>query len=86
MRKGYNAARITMMINDRIEIDPAKCHGRPVIRGTRVPVAVITGSLAGGMSMDEVAREYDVSLDDIRAAIAYVTELVQGEQHYPVAS
>jgi len=55
--------------SDRIEIDPRKCHGRPVIQGTRVPVSIVTGSLAGGMSMEEVAREYDVTLDDIRAAL-----------------
>lgn len=71
--------------NGRIEIDPRKCHGRPVIRGTRVPVAIVTGSLAGGMSMDEVAREYDLSLDDIRAALAYVTALIEREQHFPLA-
>ena len=71
--------------SDRIEIDPRKCHGRPVIQGTRVPVSIVTGSLAGGMSMEEVAREYDVTLDDIRAALAYVTALIDSEQHYPLA-
>lgn len=71
--------------NGRIEIDPRKCHGRPVIRGTRVPVAIITGSLAGGMSMDAVAREYDVTMEDIRAALAYVTGLLDRELHYPLA-
>ncbi|MSU37393.1 MAG: DUF433 domain-containing protein [Pedosphaera sp.] len=32
---------------ERITIDPRVCHGKPVIRGTRVPVSVVTGSLAG---------------------------------------
>ena len=71
--------------NGRIEIDPRKCHGRPVIRGTRVPVAIVTGGLAGGMTMDAVAREYDVTLEDIQAALAYVTELLDREHHYPLA-
>lgn len=70
---------------NRIEIDPAKCHGRTAIRGTRVPVAVLTGGLAGGMSVEQVAREYDVSVKDIRAALAYVTELVDSEYHLPLA-
>ncbi|MGC9445435.1 MAG: DUF433 domain-containing protein [Candidatus Methanospirareceae archaeon] len=41
-----------------IVIDPEIRHGKPVIRGTRVPVELILGSLAGGMRVDEVAREY----------------------------
>ncbi|NLG44388.1 MAG: DUF433 domain-containing protein [Phycisphaerae bacterium] len=66
-------------------IDPAVCHGRPVIRGIRVPVAVITGSPAGGMSLEQVAAEYDVAPEDIQAALAYVTELVESERHLPLA-
>ncbi len=71
--------------NGRIEIDARKCHGRPVIRGTRVPVAIVTGSLAGGMSIEAVAREYDVTISDIQAALAYVTGLLDGESHFPLA-
>jgi len=71
--------------NGRIELDPRKCHGRPVIRGTRVPVAIITGSLAGGMSIETVAREYDITVEDIQAALAYVTALIDNEMHFPLA-
>lgn len=74
-----------MIAHERINIDPAVCHGRPVISGTRVPVAVITGSLAGGMSLEQVAAEYDVTAEDIQAALAYVTELVESERHLPLA-
>lgn len=35
------------LMNDRIVVDPAIQHGKPVIRGTRVPVARIVGGLAG---------------------------------------
>jgi uncharacterized protein (DUF433 family) len=41
-------------MKERISIDPQICHGKPVIRGTRVPVARIIGYLAGGMSFDDV--------------------------------
>ncbi len=58
-------------VTDRIAIDSRVCHGKPVIQGTRVLVSVVTGSLAGGMSCDDVAREYGVSLDDIRAALRF---------------
>jgi len=56
---------------NRIVIDPAICHGRPVIRGTRMPVSLIVGSLAGGMSYEELGKEYDLSVGDIRAALKY---------------
>jgi uncharacterized protein (DUF433 family) len=73
-------------MNDRIVIDPQICHGKPVIRGTRTPVAIVVGSLAGGMSFEEVEREYSISADDIRAALAFATELVDQEQHHPLPS
>lgn len=69
---------------DRITIDPRICHGRPVILGTRVPVSIVTGSLAGGMAFEEVTREYGVNLEDIRAALRFATRLVKLEQHRPL--
>ena len=69
-------------MNDRIVIDPKICHGKPVIRGTRTPVAIIVGGLAGGMSFEEVAREYDLAIEDIRAALKFAGELVEQEQHH----
>lgn len=69
-------------MNERIVIDPRICHGKPVIRGTRMPVALVVGSLAGGMSFDEVQREYDLSVEDIRAALAFAGELVEREEFH----
>jgi len=63
------------MTDERIVLDPRIQHGRPVIRGTRVPVTVIVGSLAGGMSFAEIEQEYGVSTEDIRAALRYVNDL-----------
>lgn len=71
-------------MNDRIVIDPKVCHGKPVIRGTRTPVALIVGSLAGGMGFDEVASEYCLTVDDIRAALKFAGELVDQEQYHPL--
>ena len=71
-------------MNDRIVIDPNVCHGKPVIRGTRTPVAIVVGSLAGGMSFEEVQREYDLTMEDIRAALKFASELVDQEQHHPL--
>jgi len=71
-------------MNDRIVIDPKVCHGKPVLRGTRMPVSLIVGSLAGGMSFEEVQREYSVTLEDIRAALKFAGELVEQEQYHPL--
>jgi uncharacterized protein (DUF433 family) len=68
---------------DRVVLDPAIAHGRPVIRGTRVPVTVVVGSLAGGMTFEEIEREYVISADDIRAALKFVGELAEQESFHP---
>ncbi|MBI3753768.1 MAG: DUF433 domain-containing protein [Deltaproteobacteria bacterium] len=70
-------------MNDRIIIDSHIQHGKPVIKGTRVPVARIIGGLAGGMTKDEIIREYEVSEEDIRAALAYAGELIEEEEFEP---
>ena len=75
-----------MTTQNRIVIDPAICDGKPVIRGTRLPVTVVVGSLAGGMTFEDVQREYDVTADDIRAALRYVGELAEQESFHPLPS
>jgi uncharacterized protein (DUF433 family) len=62
-------------MSDRIVIDSNICHDAPVIRGTRTPVAIVVGSLAGVMSFEDVQREYDLTIDDIRAALLFASEL-----------
>ena len=63
-----------------IIIDPKIMHGKPVIKGTRVPVDVILGSLIGGMTYEEIEREYGVGKLDIIAAIKYAARFVMGEE------
>ena len=60
-------------MNERIGIDAEIQHGKPMIRGTRVPVTRIVGGLAGGMSEQEIMREYEVTQEDIRAALNYAS-------------
>jgi len=71
-------------MNDRIVIDPNIQHGKPIIKGTRVPVARILGGLAGGMTKEEIIREYEVSEEDIRAALTYAGELIEEEEFHPL--
>jgi uncharacterized protein (DUF433 family) len=81
---GPHHAVFVLAVNERILIDPEIQHGKPVIRGTRVPVARLLGGLAGGMTFEEICREYEVSMEDIRAAIAYAGELLDQESHFPL--
>ena len=43
---------------DRIEINPAVCHGKPVVRGTRIMVSQVLGALSGGDSIEDVLMDY----------------------------
>ncbi len=63
----------------RIEINHDIMGGKPVIKGTRVPVEVIVGGLAGGMTLKEVCKEYRIKADDVRAALAYAAETLSEE-------
>jgi uncharacterized protein (DUF433 family) len=56
---------------DRIEIRNDVLGGKPVIKGTRVPVEVIVGVLAGGSSVADAALDYRIGEEDVRAALAY---------------
>jgi uncharacterized protein (DUF433 family) len=71
-------------MHDRIVIDAAIQHGKPVIRGTRIPVVRILGGLAGGMTPAEVCQEYDITEDDLRAALAYAEMLIEADQFHPL--
>ena len=68
------------MYEDRIAIDPAIRHGKPIIKGTRVPVEIVLGSLAGGMQIEEIAKEYDLEREDVLAALAYAARMIAGEE------
>ena len=57
---------------ERIELNPRICNGRPVIKGTRIPVTVILEQIEGGMSWDDVLNDYpEIGREDIQAALQY---------------
>jgi len=68
------------MYEDRIIIDPAVRHGKPIIKGTRVPLEIILGSLAGGMEIEEIVKEYDLQKEDVLAALAYAARVIAEEE------
>lgn len=51
-----------------------------------MPVTMIVGSLAGGMSFEEVGKEYDLTDEDIRAALRFVGELAEQESFHTLAA
>jgi len=64
----------------RITTDPKVLAGKPVIRGTRIPVYLIVELLAAGNSRQDILKEYPQLTDeDITAAMAYASELLRGE-------
>ncbi len=71
------------MYSDRISVDPNVQHGRPTIKGTRVPVHVLIGSVAGGMTIKQTAHEYGVEPDNVKAALEYASRLVSDEEFQP---
>lgn len=67
-------------IGPRIVLDPKIRFGRPVIEGTRIPIEVLVGGVAAGMSVDDVAEEYGVTRRDVLAALNYAAKLVASEE------
>jgi len=64
-----------MNYRDRISIDPEVRFGKPCVRGTRISVGDVLGFLATGMTPEAVVGEYSsLSLEDIRACLAYAAE------------
>ena len=68
------------MTHARIEIDPAVMGGKPVIRGTRVPVEQIVRECGRGLSASEVARQYPrLTPEDVLAALAFAADYLNNE-------
>jgi uncharacterized protein (DUF433 family) len=74
-----------IQIAPHISVDESVRFGRPVIQGTRVPVDLVIGKLGGGMALEEVAKEYDLTREDMLAALAYAAQTVADEQIRAIA-
>jgi uncharacterized protein (DUF433 family) len=59
----------------RIVIDPLVHHGEPCIKGTRVPVSVIVGSIADGDTTEQIIHAWpQLTGDDVKAALKFAAE------------
>jgi uncharacterized protein (DUF433 family) len=70
----------------RLSLNPQVMTGKPVIRGTRIPVELIVRMLAQGIPEGDILREYPrLQPDDIRAALAYAAQVLAHEDVFPLA-
>jgi uncharacterized protein (DUF433 family) len=71
----------------RISVDPKVCHGKPVIRGTRIMAWQILDLVEDGLTFDEIIAEYfpQLSKEDIKACIEYANCLVKNEEVFLAA-
>ena len=65
---------------DRIIRDPAIQGGKPIVKGTRIPVELVLGHLAGNLDLDDLFAAYPrLTVDDVKAVLAYARETVLNE-------
>ncbi len=67
-------------IAPRIAVDENVRFGKPVITGTRVPVDLILGKLASGMTIEQIVEEYGVTREDVLAALSYAARTIGDER------
>lgn len=68
------------MRHERVEVNPKVMLGKPVIKGTRIPVELIVRKLSEGMSEEEILDAYPrLTQADIRAALAYAADVLAQE-------
>lgn len=71
---------------DRITTDPAICHGKPTVRGLRIPVETLFELLASEMTIEEILDDYpDLERDDILAALEFAA-LTTGNRITPLGA
>lgn len=74
------------MRHPRVETNPKVMLGKPVIRGTRIPVEIIVRKLSEGAAVPEVLADYpQLSEDDVRAALAFAADSLSTDEILPLA-
>jgi uncharacterized protein (DUF433 family) len=69
------------MKHERIEINPKIMGGKPVIKGTRIPVDMILEKLGAGMSVEQIRQDHPhIAPEDIQAAQAFAAEYIRNDE------
>jgi uncharacterized protein (DUF433 family) len=74
------------MAHPLISRDPKIMVGKPCFAGTRIPIYLIIEKLAYGTTWDEIRLDYDLSPEQIKAALLYAAELTDVTIEVPVAA
>ncbi len=75
-----------MDYRDRITIEPGKRGGKPCIRGLRITVYDVLEYLAGGMSEQDIVRDFpDLTIEDVRACLAFAADRERRLVTFPAA-
>jgi uncharacterized protein (DUF433 family) len=77
----------TMSWQERIVLEPTILTGKPTIKGTRIAVEFVVDLMARGWSTQDILREYDhLTVEDVKACLAYASDVLQSERVYPTPS
>jgi len=69
----------------RIEINNEIMLGKPIIKGTRLPVDIIVEKIAYGQTYDQILAQYPfIKTEDIRAALIYAAKVLKAEEVYAI--
>ncbi len=60
-----------------VDITPTRQHGNPCVRGTRVPAYIVLDLFAEGLTVDEVAEEYDLDVEAVRDALVFTSRVLR---------
>ncbi len=72
-------------LKTRIVVNPEIMVGKPIIKGTRIPVDAIIKRIAEGMTTDELLEDYpNITKEDIKAALRYAAKVISGEDILPL--
>jgi uncharacterized protein (DUF433 family) len=75
------------LLKKHIEVNPKIMFGKPVIKGTRIPVDLILERLAYASTMEEIIESYpNISKEDIYACLYYASLQIRNENIYAIAS
>jgi uncharacterized protein (DUF433 family) len=73
--------------DERIVVDPGILIGKPVVKGTRIPIPMILNLVAHGVTIVQIIEDYPIlTRDDVRAAILYAGARLDREEVYALAA